>query len=371
MKENQVVISQLEDRIKKLETLIEATGILALTFNLDNLLDMIMKIGMEMMNAGGCSILLIDEESKKLQFVAASGEKKESLKKLSINIGEGIAGKVAQTGKPLIIKDVSNHPSFSGRIDKKLQQKTHSIICVPLKIKGKIIGVAEVINCRDKKSFTGEGLSLFKSLATQSAIAIERARLYQDLNDLFFSTIETLASAIDAKDHYTQGHSERVSKYSVIIAREMDMTEKELSDVKLSAMLHDIGKIGIPESILQKHSSLTDMEREFIYRHPVLGANILKPIKKLKDIIPGILHHHEKYNGSGYPDRLSADNIPLYAKVICVADSFDAMTSNRPYRKAFSHEESVQEIEKCIGSQFDPVCGDAFLKAYRKGLIEK
>ncbi len=364
-------ILELKVRVEKLENLIEATGIIAATLNLDTLLDMIMEIGLEMMEAEGCSILLLDENKKKLQFVAASGKRKDTLKKLSVKVGEGFAGWVAKTGEPLLIADVAKDPRFSNKIDKKLQQETRSLICVPLIIRGKIIGVTEVVNRKGGKYFDAESLSLFKSLGMQSAISIERARLYRDLNDLFFATIKTLASAIDAKDHYTQGHSERVSVYSVAIARGMGLRGKKLTNIRLSAMLHDIGKIGIPERILRKRSRLTESERKKILQHPTIGANMIAPIKQLKDIVPGILHHHERYGGAGYPDGLKGRKIPLIGRIIGVADAFDAMTSTRPYRNAFSGEEAIKELKRCAGEQFDPDCNKAFLNAYEKGMIKK
>jgi len=361
---------RLRIKIEKLENLIEATGLIASTFKLDKLLDMVMEIGMEMMNAEGCSILLLDEEGEKLQFVAVSGKKKDDLKNMTIKPGEGIAGWVVKNGESLLIKDVSSDDRFSNRVDRKLKQTTKSIICVPLEIKGKIIGAAEVINRKDGRPFDEESLSLFRSLAIQSAVAIERSRLYADLNDLFFSTIKTLASAIDAKDHYTQGHSERVSEYSIEIGKTLNLDENELTKLELSAMLHDIGKIGIPEKILTKKTFLDDKERKEIQKHPGIGARMLVPIKQFGEIISCIRHHHERYGGGGYPDGIKGEAIPFFSRIIAVADTFDAMTSNRPYRKAFSSKQAVGEIKKFSGIQFDPKCVKSFLKASAKGKIK-
>ena len=362
---------RLRLRIEKLENLIEATGLIASTFNLDKLLDMIMEIGMKMMNAEGCSILLFDENRKKLEFVAVSGRKKDDLKSMTLKPGEGIAGWVAEKGEALLIKDVSADARFSDKVDKKLKQTTKSIICVPLEIKGKIIGAAEVINRKDGLSFNDEALSLFRALSMQSAVAIERSKLYDDLNKLFFSTIKTLASAIDAKDHYTKGHSERVCAYSIEIGRALKLDENSLTSLELSAMLHDIGKIGIPEKILTKKAFLDEKERKKIQKHPVIGARMLEPVEQFREIIPCIKHHHERYGGGGYPAGIEKEVIPFFSRIIAVADTFDAMTSNRPYRKAFSPGQAVSELKKFSGTQFDPGCVEAFLKANRKGRILK
>ena len=365
-------VSGLRKKIKELDSLVNVAEIISTSLDIEHVLDMIMEIGMKVMNAEGCSILLKDEEKHRLNFVAVSGKKKEELKEMFLNSGEGIAGMVAETGQPVLIGDASKHPSFSGRIDRRLQQKTSSLICVPLEIRGKVIGVMEVINKKGtSRRFNNADLLHFDALSSQSALAIERARLYHDLDELFMSTIQTLASAIDAKDPYTQGHSVRVTKFSLVISRVMKMDKKERRNVELTATLHDIGKIGIPEEILRKKEKLTDRDWERIRRHPVIGSEMLSHIRQLKDVIPGVHHHHERYDGKGYPDGLKGKKIPLFSRIISVADTFDAMTSYRPYREALSDGAALAEIERCSGFQFDPRCAEAFLSAYKKGWIIK
>jgi HD-GYP domain-containing protein (c-di-GMP phosphodiesterase class II) len=182
--------------------------------------------------------------------------------------------------------------------------------------------------------------------------------------ELFLSTIKSLAAAVDAKDPYTRGHSDRVSQYSLAIARELGYTIKELEQLQIAALLHDVGKIGIDDSILRKPGKLSEEEYTIMKMHPVFGANIMQPIRQLRDIIPGMKHHHECFNGSGYPDGIRQEEIPMTARIIAVADVFDAMTSERPYQKAAGDEVGIKTLVRLSGIRYDPEVVKAFLTAY-------
>jgi len=369
--ENAMLFNEIEGKVVKLDNLLKATEAIASTLQLDPLLDTIMELGMKIMDAEGCSVLLVNEKEKKLQFVAASGAKKEEIKKLSLDIGEGVAGWVVQNDQLLLIEDVSKDSRFSKRVDEVLRQETKSLICVPLKVKNRIIGVMEVINKRGNRTFTESDIALFKPLSAQAAVAIERARLYEDLEDMYISTVKSLAAAIDAKDPYTRGHSERVTRFSLLIARELGLDEKIQRNVELCALLHDVGKIGVPISVLRKKDKLTDEDWNQIRRHSVLGAEIISPIRQLEELIPNIRHHHERYDGKGYPGNLKGEEIPLIARILAVADTFDALTSERPYRNGLSDKAALEEIEHCKGTQLDPSCADAFSAGYQKEFVIK
>jgi len=369
--ENAMLFNEIERKVTELDNLLKATEAIASTLQLDPLLDTIMELGMKVMDAEGCSVLLIDEKEKKLQFAAASGAKKEEIKKLSLDIGEGVAGWVVQNDQPLLIDDVSKDARFSKRVDEILRQETKSLICIPLKVKERIIGVMEVINKRGDRAFSERDMALFKPLSAQAAVAIERAKLYQDLEDMYISTVRSLAAAIDAKDPYTRGHSERVNRFCMVIAKELGLDEKMQKNVQLCALLHDVGKIGVPISVLRKKEKLTDEDWAYIRRHPVLGAEIISPIRQLAELAPSIRHHHERYDGTGYPDNLKGEQIPLIGRMLAVADTFDALTSERPYRNGLSDKGALEEIEACKGTQLDPMCVEAFLAGYQKGFIIK
>ena len=185
--------------------------------------------------------------------------------------------------------------------------------------------------------------------------------ILKDLRELFYKTIKLIAAALDAKDPYTHGHSMRVTMYSMILAKKLNLDDTMLEEIETAGLLHDIGKIGIPQSILCKPGKLTDEEFEVMKSHPEQGEKMLKDIKKLTLISNWLRTHHEKWDGSGYPNGLKGEEIPLSGRIIALADTYDAMTSDRPYRKALSHEIAIDEIKRCAGTQFDPVLAQLFV----------
>ncbi|MEW6007708.1 MAG: GAF domain-containing protein [bacterium] len=368
--ENASLFHDLVRKVSEKTVLTEVARTVNSSLNIDRVLEISMKLVSQLMRSEASSLMLLDSSKNELIFKVALGKKGESVKEIRIPLGVGIAGYVAEKGEPLIVPDCSKDPMFFKDADEKSGFKTRSILCVPLRIKDRTIGVAEAIN-KIGGTFVDEDIELFEAIALQIAIALENASLYKDLEDLFISTVTSLAATIDAKDPYTHGHSQRVCEYSFAIGKEMGLLEDEIKELKLSALLHDIGKIGIDEKILRKPAKLTDDEFLEIKKHPGTGANIIDHIKKLKDICPSIRHHHERFSGGGYPDGLKGENIPLFSRIIAVADTYDAMTSDRPYRKGLEPEVALAEIERCKGSQFDEKCADSFILAYKEGKIKK
>lgn len=193
-------------------------------------------------------------------------------------------------------------------------------------------------------------------------LASSKSVILKDLKELFYKTIKSIASALDAKDPYTHGHSMRVTLYSIILAKELNVPSNQLEAIETAGLLHDIGKIAIPESILCKPGKLTDDEFAIMKSHPANSEKLIASIKKLHEISPGVKHHHERWDGRGYPDKLKGEEIPFAARIIAIADTYDAMTSTRSYRVALSHETAISEIEKCAGTQFDPVLAKKFIE---------
>ena len=228
-----------------------------------------------------------------------------------------------------------------------------------------IIGLMVAINRIDKPDFDSIDVKLFNSVAGSCAVFIENGRLFTDLKELFIGSLKALTSSIDAKDQYTRGHSERVAFVSRWIAERLSaeelLEEEQIHKVYLAGLLHDIGKIGIDEAVLRKKGRLTDEELDRIKKHPSIGAGILHSIKQMRDIVPGVLCHHERLDGKGYPGALAGEQIPLTGKIVGLADSFDAMTSKRTYREARTIEQAIAEVEKGIGTQFDAKVARAFL----------
>jgi HAMP domain-containing protein len=216
----------------------------------------------------------------------------------------------------------------------------------------------------------GELAHTFNRMAAEIEVSILRLReANREINELFLGTIRALTEAIDAKDPYTQGHSQRVNRYSMIIAGQLGLSDAELREIHVASLLHDVGKIGIEDHILKKTSALTDDEFEIIKTHPVLGANIMAPIRQMKNMLPGLRHHHERCDGSGYPDRLERAGIPFMARIIAVADTFDAITTNRPYQRRMTFEQAVARINELKGPALDDEVVEAFNRACHAGLI--
>lgn len=239
-------------------------------------------------------------------------------------------------------------------------------IIVPLKPRDNLLGVIQLCNKKGDSSFTYEDLDLLKILGSQIAFVIQNSELFNNLEKAYLDTLSALTNAIDAKDSYTRGHSDRVTELSVRLAKEAKLDNSDLEKIRLGGMLHDIGKIGIPESILNKPGRLDDQEFEVIKSHPVLGVSILGSVEFLQNVVPIIKHHHERYDGRGYPDKLNGAEIPYLARIVSIADTYDAMTTNRPYRKALTIEESLREIERCKGTQFDPELADLFIQMIQR-----
>ena len=216
----------------------------------------------------------------------------------------------------------------------------------------------------------GELADTFNSMSASIEGAIERLKKAAHENHLLFiNSVRMLAAAIDAKDPYTRGHSERVARYSMAIGKNLQLPEKDMRDLRISALLHDVGKIGIDDRILRKPGALSDDEFEVMKQHPAKGAAIMSGVAQLIDIIPGMKYHHEKWSGGGYPDNLQGDQIPMQARIIAIADTFDAMTTNRPYQKAMELSYVVEKVKSFAGSRFDPRVVDAFVQAVKRGDI--
>jgi putative nucleotidyltransferase with HDIG domain len=240
--------------------------------------------------------------------------------------------------------------------------KVRSAICAPLVSRGKVQGIIYVDSTSRSHLFSQEDLSLLSAMAIKASITVENARLYDDLRSLFYNTVETLIRALQARDPYTSGHSTRVSRYCLLIADKLGLSTKEKHSTYLAAMLHDIGKIGVPDALLQHPGKLTTEEMDVVQEHPQLGASMVQMLGEMHPIVPLILHHHEAYDGSGYPKGLKDEQIPLISRIIAVADTYDAMTSDRPYRERRKKPEAIHELKKCSGTKLDPKIVSVFLE---------
>ncbi len=235
----------------------------------------------------------------------------------------------------------------------------YSLVAVPLRVQQRMIGFFALASFTKGKKFDEGQRKLLSIIASRAAAAIENARLYEDLQATFQQTIEGLAKAIDKMDRYTSGHSDRVALYATFLAVELGLSPTDVEVVRQSALMHDIGKIGCVLN-LNKPGKLTNDEYEVFKKHPAYGRDILDPIKFLHPLIPGVHLHHERWDGRGYPLRMKGNEIPIIARIIAVADTYDAMTSDRSYRRALPHEVAMAEIERCSSTQFDPEVASRF-----------
>jgi len=250
---------------------------------------------------------------------------------------------VAQSEEPLVRNDSDNLPDGSNLIN---------MAAMPVAVQGHLKGVLLVANKRSG-DFTDEDTDLLLSIGSHAGIALENNRLHCELSENFLATIAVLADAIKAKDPYTRGHCESVAEIAVCIAQKLGWKHEEMDTLRYAALLHDIGKIGIPDGILMKPGRLLPEEHMVIQRHSIIGRDLVCRVRALKDVAPIILHHHERMDGSGYPDGLHGEEIALAARIISVVDAYDAMTSPRPYRSAVSPPEALEELRRHAGSQFD------------------
>ncbi|MFC1846210.1 HD domain-containing phosphohydrolase [Chloroflexota bacterium] len=317
------------------------------------------------LKASASSVLLLDEKNEELYFEVAEGEASDTLKKIKLDPKSGIAGWVLQHCKPLIINNVTGDKRFNGQVDKTTGFVTKSIIAIPMIVHRKTIGVIEVLNKLDGSDFNNEDLEILLSVASTAAMAIENTRLQQEVQDGYKSTISALAATVDAKDPYTCGHSKRVKEYALLGGIQLSLPKNELGVLEYGGILHDIGKIGISDIILRQPGPLNSQELVIMREHPMIGFRILEDIPFLEEASKLVLHHHERYDGKGYPRGLKGLDIPLGARLIAIADSFDTMTTQRSYRAALGEQYAIDELNKCSGTQFCPVAVDAFLSGYQ------
>ncbi len=255
-------------------------------------------------------------------------------------------------------------------------EHVHSLCIYPLGIGETPIGILVLGERRhaNREPFDADKLRLASSIADQASSAIQRARLHDQLEESFFQTVIALANAIDVRDSYTSDHSARLVLLATLTARRLGCSADEIKAINWAMRLHDIGKIGIPDEVLRKPGKLNDEEWELIKKHPEIGANILAPVKRLENVAPIVRAHHERFDGTGYPSQLKGSEIPLGARILSLADSYGAITDDRVYRKARTHDEAVVEIRRCVGSQFDPMVADVFLEVVEqasKGMVEE
>jgi len=351
---------QTEEELGQLTLFCKIASTIASTLEIEKVLDLITRSVCQLISTQACTLRLINEREDELTLVSSYGLSLEYQKKGPVMVGEGIAGCVLKTGKPEAVLDVLKDPSYkTTNFAKKANLK--SLLCVPLITKERATGVISTYTTRQHR-FSEKEQKILSLFASEAAIAIENARLMNKIKEAYLNTLRSLGAIVDAFDWHTERHSENVRNYSIAIGREMGLEPEELRAIEYAAYIHDIGKVGIDLNIIRKPEKLNEEEWRQIIKHPLLGANIAERMEILDNLVPLVLHHHERFDGKGYPDGLKSEGIPMGARILAVADSYEAMTADRPYRKALSKEYAVSEVKKNSGIQFDPKVVNAFLK---------
>jgi response regulator RpfG family c-di-GMP phosphodiesterase len=355
--------------LKEIVSLYRISEAMGSTIRLDFLLNLILETAIKEFEADMAWILLLHEKTNKLIPKASLGIPPEMLGSDFLRGSDSVSRWVIKNAKPRIFnKDNLENRSFPSELKKKIR----SGITHPLMAKGRVIGILTLIRTDHRLSpFTTGQLHSLSIIASKAASAIENSKLYEELRDSYMETLTALANAVEARDIYTRGHTERVWYMAELIAREMGWDEDKLWEVKMGGILHDIGKIGVPDAILNKPEALTREEFEVMKQHPACGAKILEGIFFVRSAIPYVLYHHERFGGKGYPYGLRGENIPVQGRLMAVVDTFDAITSDRPYRKSKGFELAIKEIKDCSGTQFDPKIAKIFVEAWERGKIDK
>lgn len=365
-------LENLQRAQRNLATAYEVSKMLGGARDLAGLFDEIIDAIFSAVNADSAALLLLNgsDASGELDLVAARSRASE-MDLDEISVSRTVVQDVLENHASSLSQDATADARYkSGQ--SIIQQKIRSVICAPVATDDRVLGVLYA----DSRSLTGafseNDLELLALIGNQAGVAIHRAQLIDQLEKFFFDTIRAIVATIDAKDGYTHRHSERVAAFAGRIAKELGKDDEEIEVVTLSALLHDVGKVGVPESILNKPGRLTDDEFAEIKKHPVHGVTILSHIKspRFEAILPGVRHHHEKWDGSGYPDGLSGRDIPFLGRLLAVADVLDALSSNRSYREGLGFDRTVEIIQEDAGTHFDPDVAEAAVALHSRGDLE-
>jgi response regulator RpfG family c-di-GMP phosphodiesterase len=341
---NRAFVSEVPDRIRRL---------INSSLEIDEVLNLSMQLMEKTVGATASSILIYDAESNQLKFYLATGDKKDILKVIRMPADQGVAGRSFQTKRTLLIPEASKSPFFYNKVDEKSKFVTKNLIATPIEVKGKCIGVLEVLN-KARGTFTPQDARSLKAISREISIAIENARLYDEVKRAYMDSMLNMAKAEKYRDGDTGLHIERCGAYAFRLGPALGFSPRDLESLKLSMMMHDIGKVAIPDAVLLKPAKLDPEEWVIMKRHTTLGGEILGRGPQMKVAVEIATCHHEKWDGSGYPDRIAGAAIPLSARLAAIIDVFDALSSKRPYKEPFPPEQVVAMMQEGAGTHFDP-----------------
>jgi HD-GYP domain-containing protein (c-di-GMP phosphodiesterase class II) len=359
---------------RNLATAYEVSGLIVRAADMRSLLQNIIDAIFQSIAADRAALLLRAPDGEgpdSLRIVAARARRPDTGSTRSFTISRTVVRDVLENHASLISWDAGADERLR-RGESVIQQRIRAVICAPVASEKEVLGVLYADNLTQPGAFIESDLDLLALIGNQAGMAIQRARLQDELEQSFFDTIRAIVATIDAKDGYTHRHSERVATFAVRMAREMGRQTDELVMIRLAAMVHDVGKVGVPEALLNKPGRLTEAEFDQMKLHPVHGANILRHIHSpmLERILPGVLAHHERWDGSGYPRQLAGPEIPYLGRLLAVADVLDALSSGRPYRESVSFPEAIELLRRRAGIDFDPEIVEAAVRLHERGELE-
>jgi putative nucleotidyltransferase with HDIG domain len=372
IKRGEQELEKVNNELKRLlyskDTLIGLSQQLNSSLRLETLLDtFLLTVVGQLRVESACFLLVKGWDSRTLVHSASKGVKHELVRDLEISFDSPLGSVLSCAEKPLGVEELENYPGLSQQLEPIAA--AGFILSCPIVIKSRFIGLLLLGERVHGNGFTQLDMEMLASLSSSAGIAIENARLYNELQETYVATIKAFVNTIEAKDPYTRGHTERVAEYATSIAEGLGFTPEDIETVRFGAILHDIGKLGVYEQILWKTTELDEEEWKIVKSHPEMGATILSGIRFLEKAIDIVRHHHERLDGKGYPDSLQGEALSLNARIVCVADSFDAMTSDRPYRDALPVKEAVSQMEKKSGTQFDRRVVDTFRTLITDGTL--
>lgn len=364
--ENSRLYQQAEKKVEELEMLFSASKVMSSILDVNILLRQVLETCIHIVFSKAGMIMLFNPDSMQFEIKTCHGPiDMRCAYEFRIDSDSELCERLASELNAVLIGNIDENIDLAD-LTNYLKFKVKEIICVPLHTKQKVTGMMLVISDSSQNNFVSSDLSILSALSTQAAVVIENAKLYESMKDQFLSTIRVATNALEFKDAYTSGHSERVTEFAVLLSKEMNLAQEDIENIRQASILHDIGKIGISETILTKKGRLTDEEFATIKLHPSIGDSIVEPMALNPAVRAGIRNHHERWDGRGYPDGLAGEKIPFSARIIALADAFDAMTSNRPYRDAMAMEKVYSEFIKCAGGQFDPKLAEIFVNMLKR-----
>jgi signal transduction histidine kinase/putative methionine-R-sulfoxide reductase with GAF domain len=322
----------------------------------------------EVMGAKTASLMLLDEESKELYVGAAMGLDETMMRKARVRMGESISGWVAKTGKPLLIRDIEEDVDF-GRPNRP-NYESHSLVSVPIRGQGRVVGVLNVTNKINLMPFGENDAEMLEILADRAGFVLDKLKAYESVQGEFDSIVKSLQCLIDSRRFAFTKRGEDTARLVVMLGRSMGLPDEELKLLRYVSRIYDVGMVKVGDEVLRKRGDLKPGDYESIKRHPEQGVNILAPIEFLEKVKDAILHHHERYDGKGYPSGLAGEQIPLAARILAVVDAYESMVTERPYRKAMNREVAIEELMGCSGTQFDPRVVEHFIEIMGRDEID-